>query len=189
MSSTTSKMKSSFAVLNTNPLNRFVFTFYRSARSLTLFSLFTSIDARLHNFLIFTKSPSSAAQRSALKTKSSLSWKNETRKRFESRRISNRFTSAWDLIELFPSILSRLIADEMDVRRNCDWKKRFIDRPEFGEKSKWTNLFKNFVTQADRFHTLLKRSKSKRRCSVSSWNNTSKLDSLMLDKQTRNNEN
>ena len=39
----------------------------------TLFSLFTSMVARLHNRLIFAKSPSSAAHRSAVKTKSSLS--------------------------------------------------------------------------------------------------------------------
>jgi hypothetical protein len=41
---------------------------------ITLFSLFTSTVARLHNFFILAKSPSSAAHKRAVKTKSSLSY-------------------------------------------------------------------------------------------------------------------
>lgn len=46
---------------------------------LTLFSLLISTVARLHSFLILAKSPSSAAHKRAVKTKSSLSLNNEIR--------------------------------------------------------------------------------------------------------------
>jgi len=97
--------------------NRQTRTCSKSIR-LTLFSLLTSIEARLQSFFILSKSPSSAAHKRAVRTKSSLSFE-EKKKRIDFVSCF-LFTSARDRPDRFESILSKLTADEMDERRNCD---------------------------------------------------------------------